>query len=270
MAAPNIIPRLPIEILEQILASAWHMPLSSTDRITLMRSSMLVNSTWADIFALISERDVYIPSSAFCDHFIQRLRAPAPNSPAASSSFLSRFFRGFQDRRKPQVRSANLACQSLRIEIVNVDVHPDKHNRTRLAALPLQITHLELRYTFSPGMPPWLVKSLQEKQERQRSIGLMLRSITNLTVIGAGANTISDMLRVSQCSDISVVNEFEYLVVYTAAPLMGLGMVKWEIMVFVASRRQRAKMHFNDFGSFRRPMKANPVKSAGRTDEEEL
>ncbi|KAJ7483377.1 hypothetical protein FB451DRAFT_1439317 [Mycena latifolia] len=239
MAAPNIIPRLPIEILEKILASAWHMPLSSTDRITLMRSSMLVNSTWAEIFTFISERDVYIPSSAFCVHFIQRLRAPVPNSPAASSSFLSRFFRGFQDQRKPRVRSANLACQSLTIEIVNVDVHPDKHNRTRmpmggvlddllenldarslapnlhrltieypdagfddifhraaLAALPSQITHLELRYAFSPKMPPWLVKSLQEKQERQRSIGLMLSSITNLAVIGAGENTVSDMLRV--------------------------------------------------------------------------
>ncbi|KAJ7483351.1 hypothetical protein FB451DRAFT_1234192 [Mycena latifolia] len=241
MPAQSIIPQLPVELIEQIISSAWHMPLPSTDRITLMRSSMLVNSTWADIFDLISSRDVYIPSSAFCDYFIQRLRGQTPPANTTPPSyFLSRFL-GFKQPSKRTIppRSANLACQSLTIQIANVDVHPDKHNRTRipmgsvldellenldarslapnlrrltieyldagfddvfhragLAALPSQITHLELRYAFSPEMPPWLVKSLQEKQERQRSIGLMLPSITNLTVIGAGESTISDMLRV--------------------------------------------------------------------------
>ncbi|KAJ7483419.1 hypothetical protein FB451DRAFT_106158 [Mycena latifolia] len=242
MPAQSIIPQLPVELMEQIISGAWHMPLSSTDRITFMRSSMLVNSTWADIFDLISSRDVYMPSSAFCDYFIQRLRGQTPPaSTTPPSSFLRRFLRGFKQpsKRTTQPRSANVACQSLTIQIANVDGHPDKHNRVRtpmggvldellenldarslapnlrrltieyldagfddifhragLAALPSQITHLEVRYAFSRKMPPWLVKSLQEKQERQRSIGLMLPSITNLTVIGAGENTVSDMLRV--------------------------------------------------------------------------
>ncbi|KAJ6568426.1 hypothetical protein DFH09DRAFT_918112 [Mycena vulgaris] len=214
MAAQN--PHLPVELMEEIIATAWHLPLSSRDRITFMRSSLLVNSTWADTFDLVSSRDVFIPSSAFCDHWIQRLRAPTPSVP----------------------RSANLACQSITIQLANVDVHPDKHNRMRmpmgavldnllenldarslapnlrrltieyldatfgdvfhragLAALPSQITHLELRYSFGSETPAWLVKALKDKEERQRNIGWVSRSITDLSVVGAGENTVSDMLR---------------------------------------------------------------------------
>ncbi|KAJ6468705.1 hypothetical protein DFH09DRAFT_1111361 [Mycena vulgaris] len=101
----QIIPPLPVELMEKIITTAWHMPLSSTDRITFMRSSIL------------------------------------------------------------------------------------------LAAPPSQITHLELRYSFSAETPAWLVKSLQDKQEKKRNLGWALRSITDLSVVGAGASTVSDMLR---------------------------------------------------------------------------
>ncbi|KAJ7483457.1 hypothetical protein FB451DRAFT_1234673 [Mycena latifolia] len=238
MPAQNATSQLPVELVERIISTAWHMPLSSDERITFMRSSVLVNSTWADIFDLVSSRDIYIPSSAFCDHFIQQLRAPEPNATALPSSFLSHFFRGFQKPSEPtiQARSANLACQSLTIQIANIAVHPDKHNRSRLpmgavlddlletldahslapnlrrlsieyldagfddvfhraglAALPSQITHLEVRYSFSA--PVWLVEALRKKQETQRNIGWVLQSITDLSVIGAGENTVSDLLR---------------------------------------------------------------------------
>ncbi|KAJ7114044.1 hypothetical protein C8R44DRAFT_984596 [Mycena epipterygia] len=238
MAAQQITPRVPVELMEHIITSAWHMPLSSDERITFMRSSMLVNSTWADIFDLVSSRDVYIPSSAFCDHFIQRLRAQPP--PDFPSSLLSSFLRSFQRPSKPPIepRSANLACQSLTIQIANVDVHPDKNGRPRLpmgavfddllenldarslapnlrrlnieyldagfddifhrtgiAVLPSQIKNLEVHYSFSAATPVWLVDSLCDKQERQRNIGWVSRSIINLSVIGAGLNTREDLLR---------------------------------------------------------------------------
>ncbi|KAJ7114072.1 hypothetical protein C8R44DRAFT_630678 [Mycena epipterygia] len=240
MAAQHTIPRLPVELIEQIILSAWRMPLSSDERLTFMRSSILVNSTWADIFDLISSRDVYIPSSAFCDHFIQRLRAQPPAA-APSSPFLTSFLRRFQWPSEPPIkpRSANLACQSLTIQIANVDVHPDKNSRTRLpmgavlddllenldarslapnlrrltieyldagfddifrrdglGALPTHITHLEVLFSFSPEMPPWLVTSLREKQQRQRAIAWVSPSIENVSICGAGENTIRDLLRV--------------------------------------------------------------------------
>ncbi|KAJ6580808.1 hypothetical protein B0H19DRAFT_1017280 [Mycena capillaripes] len=248
MVAHKIIPQLPVELLEAIISTAWHMSLSSDERITLMRSSALVNSTWADIFDLISSRDVYIPSAAFCDHFIQRLRDQTPAVPP-SSSVIERFLR-FRRPSKPSTplirRSANLACRSLTIQIANVDIHPDKNSRMRLpmgatlddllenldaralapnlrrlsieyldagfedvfqraglAALPTQITHLDLRYSFSAETPLWLAESLRKKQERLRHIGWIARSVTHLSIVGAGENTVQDALRV--CPNIQVL-----------------------------------------------------------------
>ncbi|KAJ7691977.1 hypothetical protein B0H17DRAFT_1062349 [Mycena rosella] len=234
-------PQLPVELVERIISTAWHMPLSSDERISFMRSSMLVNSTWADTLDLVSSRDVYIPSSAFCDYFIQQLRAQAPAAATTSpSSFLSSFLRGANQppKRTMRRRPANLACKSMTIQIANVMTHPDKHthprlpmgavldelletldarslapnlrrltieyldagftdvfHRTGLAALPPQVTHLELRYAFSADTPVWLVEALREKQTRQRHIGWISKSITHLSVIGAGKNTVSDLLR---------------------------------------------------------------------------
>ncbi|KAJ6580789.1 hypothetical protein B0H19DRAFT_1369289 [Mycena capillaripes] len=240
MVAHKIISQLPVELLEAIISTAWHMSLSSDERITLMRSLALVNSTWAHIFDLVSSRDVYIPSAAFCDHFIQRLRDQPPAVPPSSSVF-GRFLDRFRRQFKPslEARSANLACQSLTIQIINGDIHPDKNGRMRLpmgavlddllenldarslapnmrrlsieyldagfedvfqraglAALPTQITHIELRYSFSAETPHWLVESLRRKQEMQRYIGWIARSITHLSIVGAGENTVQDALRV--------------------------------------------------------------------------
>ncbi|KAJ7143323.1 hypothetical protein C8R43DRAFT_1199327 [Mycena crocata] len=232
----STIPQLPVELMEKIIFTAWHLPLTSEERITLIRSSALVNFTWADIFDLISSRDVYIPSSAFCDHFLQRLRVQSPEVPAPS--YIGSFLRHFRKPTKITQRPANLACQSISIRIANVDVHPDKNGRMRLpmgavldellenldahalapnlrrltidyldagfddvfqraglAALPSQITTLELHYSFSADVPAWLIKALQEKQEKQRHIGWISRSVTNLFVSGAGENTVRDIAR---------------------------------------------------------------------------
>jgi hypothetical protein len=247
------IPQLPSELIEAIISAAWRMQMSSSERITFMRASMLVNSTWADIFDLVSSRDVYIPSGAFCDHFIQRLRAQPP-AVVPPSSYFGWFLDYFQGPSKPpiQARSANLACQSITIRIPNPGVHPEKYKpmhltmggvldhllenldvwelapnlrrfsieyvdtgfddvfkREGLAALPTQITHLELRYSFNDATPSWLADSLRKKQERQRHIKWIARSVTRLSISGAGENTIQDVLRACPNAQILEVDSCE-------------------------------------------------------------
>ncbi|KAJ7743747.1 hypothetical protein B0H14DRAFT_3607187 [Mycena olivaceomarginata] len=99
-----IIPQLPVELITEILSAAWHMPLSTTERITFMRSSALVNSTWADIFNLVALRDVYIPSAAFSDHFLQCLRAQ-PTTAASSSGSFGRLLDCFRSPARPHIQS---------------------------------------------------------------------------------------------------------------------------------------------------------------------
>ncbi|KAJ7080743.1 hypothetical protein B0H15DRAFT_786997 [Mycena belliarum] len=226
MPSNNTIPRLPVELLEEIISFAWHLPLPSSERIMLMRSSALVNSTWADIFDLLSSRDVYVPSSAFADHFLQRLRAQPPAGPTQ------------------MLRSANVACQTLTIQLANdnganeharvpmgsvlddllegfdawslapnlrrltveyLDVgFDDVFRRISLAALPVQVTHLELLYSFSPGMLARPLRSLQELKEAKQSLKWTSTNIKNVSVVGAGEKTVKNLSRA--CPNAQVVS----------------------------------------------------------------
>ncbi|KAF8210980.1 hypothetical protein K438DRAFT_1752722 [Mycena galopus ATCC 62051] len=112
-----------------------------------MHSSVLVNSTWADIFNLVSSRDVYIPSAAFGDHFIHR---------ACWASSVA------QRNHRSRYHAPNLRRLSIEYVAAGFD---DIFNRVGLAALPPQTTHLDVRYSFSYMMPTWL-ESLKEKQEK--------------------------------------------------------------------------------------------------------
>ncbi|KAJ7811236.1 hypothetical protein B0H14DRAFT_2523895 [Mycena olivaceomarginata] len=226
------IPQLPVELITEVISTVWHMPLSRKERITLMQSSALLNSTWADIFDLVSSRDVYIPSAAFCEHFIQRLRIqPSAIAPPSVFRTLLNLLQGLAKPSLHPVRSANLACrghmrltmggvlESLletldagslapnlrRLSIEYLDTgFDDIFDRDALAALPLQISHLDVRYAFSVGMPTWLVESLRKKQERRRNFVWKAPGVTRLSVIGAGKNTIRDLL--VTCSNVKTVD----------------------------------------------------------------
>ncbi|KAJ7621988.1 hypothetical protein DFH06DRAFT_769792 [Mycena polygramma] len=240
MVAQNTIPRLPVELVEAIITAAWHMSLSSDERITFMHSSTLVNSAWADTYDSVSSRDVYIPSAAFCDHFIRRLReTPAP----VPSSCIKRFLRRFRTPAKPSLkrRSSNISCQSLTIQIPQfnddlyknggiclpylpmgavldnlleqLDAHSlvpnlrrlsieyrdaavdDIFHRTGMAALPPQITHLDLRFSFSAVAPTCLIVSLREWAERRKHASWIARSVTHLSIDGAGKDVIQAALK---------------------------------------------------------------------------
>ncbi|KAJ7208775.1 hypothetical protein B0H12DRAFT_1079900 [Mycena haematopus] len=260
MTSTKTIPQLPVELVAEIISTTWHMPLSQRERITFMRSSALVNSTWADIFDLVSSRDVYIPSAAFCDHFIHRLRLRQPALAAPSTySFFGMFLRRSRGPAKQPMPTANLACQSpsttrpcgafnsLTIQIINEDVYPGVHTpmrlpmggvleslletldawslapnlrrlsieyhdtgfddiftRVGLAALPPQIAHLDVRYSFSDTMPPWLVEAVRRKKERRRRFGWNAPAVTRLSVFGAGENTVRDLR--AMCPNAQIVN----------------------------------------------------------------
>jgi hypothetical protein len=259
MASHKTIPQLPAELMEAIISAAWRLPMSSNERILFMRASALVNSTWADVFDLVSSRDVYIPSGQFCDHFIQRLRTgtqpPAVAPPYSYFGWFFDYFRGPVSKPSiEQARSANLACQSITIQITNpakcigqksgspmrlpmsgvldhllenIDVwsltpnlrrlsieyvdagFEDIFKRAGLAALPTQLTHLDLRYAFNDATPGWFVDSLRMRQERQRWIWWIAPFVTRLSVSGAGENTVQDVLRVCPNAQILEVDGCE-------------------------------------------------------------
>nr|GAT42698.1 predicted protein [Mycena chlorophos] len=130
---------LPVEILQAIIETMWHMPLTSSERTTLITSSALVNSIWADIFDLVSSRNVYLTSPVLAERFLEQIRAPPQPTPKKkiSASFLRRWFRPQKTHRLPK-RRPNLACQTLTIGIYNPNVHP--HHK--------MLPHLPMGFVF--------------------------------------------------------------------------------------------------------------------------
>jgi len=66
--------QLPTEIIEKIIKGHWALNLSTSERISFMCTSMLVNSTWMALYISISSADVYIPSEGYAHKIIDILQ----------------------------------------------------------------------------------------------------------------------------------------------------------------------------------------------------
>ncbi|KAK0200320.1 hypothetical protein DFS33DRAFT_142135 [Desarmillaria ectypa] len=69
MSPSSIVTKLPPEIIEHIIFSLWSLDLTTTERIHLITSSVLVNHAWAELFLRASWRDVSIPTLPFVMHY---------------------------------------------------------------------------------------------------------------------------------------------------------------------------------------------------------
>lgn len=203
---------LPVELIERILFLCWAMPLSIDDRIRLMTSASLVNSSWGWIFLRVSSRDVYVPCPSFAHHFLRILRPQSlpnvlcrsltvqiinpnstPPSVAAESPMekaLATLLYRFHDISAPAVPNLR------RIHIEYRDTGFDcVFDNWTLVAFPPQITELELSYSFSLAMPPWLRSTLRSKHKRQTDRPPWITpSVRTLTILGGSESLVLDMV----------------------------------------------------------------------------
>ncbi|KAJ7334067.1 hypothetical protein DFH08DRAFT_707585 [Mycena albidolilacea] len=192
---------LPVELIERTLFLCWTMPLSMADRIRLMTSAPLVNSSWGWIFLRVSSRDVYVPCPSFAHHFLQILRPQSlPNvlcrsltpkfDAAAGSRRVAELLHRFHDISAPAVPNLR------RIHIEYRDMGFDcVFDNWTLVAFPPQVTELELSYSFSPAMPPWLRSTLRSKHKRQTDRPPWITpSVRTLTILGGSESLVLDMV----------------------------------------------------------------------------
>ncbi|KAF9266319.1 hypothetical protein L218DRAFT_997076 [Marasmius fiardii PR-910] len=69
-----LIPDLPIEIVQGSFEHLWLSPLSSHDRKTLIRTSLLVSKRWTSLFNEIGSKDVYLVSPSHARRFLSVLQ----------------------------------------------------------------------------------------------------------------------------------------------------------------------------------------------------
>ncbi|KAF8643315.1 hypothetical protein AX16_009099 [Volvariella volvacea WC 439] len=101
---------LPFKALEDIIYFSWHLPLSGTQRVDLMKNMPLVNSDFYTIFRQVSMTDVIIPHPKYILRLFQILKTDLQDSLSLPKSAYNQIF------------SANKACRSITFTYHLLDV----------------------------------------------------------------------------------------------------------------------------------------------------
>ena len=166
-------PLFAVELLEEILTTAWLSKMSPDERHTLAISNLLVSKLWTEIFRRVSNQHVFVSSFKSLEVWEQSLQGRVPYSRYAIR----------QDAHPPNL------CRSLTRQ--TSDFRPVKHQRSlyrellsTLHALPylpnlrdltfecflpgepcsrdvsLPVIHLAVEYTFQPDAYTWFIDAL--------------------------------------------------------------------------------------------------------------
>ncbi|KAK1226820.1 hypothetical protein PQX77_010176 [Marasmius sp. AFHP31] len=215
---------LPIEVIEHILSLLWSSPLSRPQRATLIKSSLLVSSTWQSIFVKIAATDVYVLSPSHGIAFLDMLRGrnltkinypfdtlcrsltiqhendhllPGPDSQEEQPmglifrDIIAELYR--LPERLSMLRRITLELQDYLMETVF------ERNHALFSHFPSQVTELELKFSYGIETDPLVVSAIKSRGyekfglEKVRSTGL---SVKRLTVLGTSSGVAKEVLDV--------------------------------------------------------------------------
>ncbi|KAK2463631.1 hypothetical protein APHAL10511_004382 [Amanita phalloides] len=212
----------PAELVEEIIKSAWSLPLCADDRIILMTSLSMVHSIWRQAYIQVSSRDVYIPCVSYHDRFLGILRreckfydkdtqacmeskcrsitfniehppvpqvGPTIDYPAAKAMADLLYF--LSDDQFPSVPN----LRKIAIYYHNMNF-ADIFENLRLSDFPSQVVELEIFHTFSPQVPKFLVLALRNKDESHLHLFWRMPHIRHLTLVGVGCDYVANMVAV--------------------------------------------------------------------------
>ncbi|THU90552.1 hypothetical protein K435DRAFT_864183 [Dendrothele bispora CBS 962.96] len=210
--------QFPTEILERIIQEHWALILTTRERVSFMRNSMLVNSTWMSLYMRASCTDIHIPSFRYVlklINIIQRnsviynkfapglhdnlcrsitFRRDYESGPIDTSmytiiQFLSKTIQGIN--RLPHLRrfSFELVDQTLNAIFPIGNIIPFH--------FPSNITTLEVLFHYSPSIL-FCPESMKQTLLNVEPSGLFIGSlpfIRTLRVHGANAGSMRDLVR---------------------------------------------------------------------------
>jgi hypothetical protein len=232
----NAIPLFPVELLENIISEAWSSPLTADERITLMTASLLVNKTWSAVFTRVSSKDVHIPCESYAEQLFRVLREESPiydeqtrslpdrlchsltfkihADPLKGSTPIQLF--GLNHRMAETMGNTLYAIHTIgyfpnlrRVCIEYVDWgYEDIIDHYRLIAFPEQVTEFELKFSFSKNIPQSTVDTLRANYVRHDCLPWHMSSIRCLTILGAGADFVTDIAKTCNNSKMLITDVY--------------------------------------------------------------
>ncbi len=214
---------IPADLVASIVSILWSFRLPRDERITLMKSMPLFNSTWRNAYIRASTKDVYIPCASYANHVFSILcgesrfhdmthlearcrsitfvvsRPGAPqqgsttNHPAGiAMAEILRFISHNQTSYVPNLHKIAIHYHNIGFD--------DIFEHSRLVDFPSQVTELEIVHTFSQEMPDFLKSELRDKDEKGGWPCYLskwhLPNIGHLTMAGVGVCYVAMMVTV--------------------------------------------------------------------------
>ncbi|KAM6497011.1 hypothetical protein JOM56_007484 [Amanita muscaria] len=208
----------PNELVEAFIDTTWSLPLSAEERISLMTTLPLVNTSWRDAYSHVSSKDIHIPCAAFGHHLLHTILPDVRNIELCRTRCRSITFTvdhpatpvvgGDSDDGHGHLSSSIDAIEDIFYAIeyprfpnlrrIAIHYHnanfDDIFKNTRLDGLPLQVTSLEVAHIFSPNVPPFLVLAMRHKHHAQLGIPWRMHHVKRLSLGGVGSDYVADMI----------------------------------------------------------------------------
>ncbi|KAF8627809.1 hypothetical protein AX15_004234 [Amanita polypyramis BW_CC] len=234
----------PPELVEVFVGAAWSMPLSADDRISLMLSLSLVNSTWKCAYTRVSSKDVHIPCTSYWDHYFSILRRECPFYSKETQALVESRCRSVtftiehvpSPQQGPTINLSTAKAMSDMLYFVSDDQSPflpnlrkvaiHYHNMSfddifenfRLVDFPSQVNTLEIIHTFSSNTPSFLVSAMRDKPGNHLSLSWRMPHIHHLTLAGVGSDYVADMVAVCPKLRVLEVGLAPDTAIYTYVP----------------------------------------------------
>ncbi|KDQ24680.1 hypothetical protein PLEOSDRAFT_161285 [Pleurotus ostreatus PC15] len=225
-------PDLPIEIISKIVSLCWLSPLTNVERITFMKSSVLVSKAWTILYSEVAFKDAFIPSLGYAKYFHNLLDDASAIFDADVHSMPDKHCRSltFQIERptvelllKREVQYSPDNNKSIfdlldwvidipylphlrRVSVKYLDCgYTDLFDNMRLVTFPPSVTDLDISYTFRPNVPSHFIHQLQKTYPATSPEGLPLNHVKKLSVFGGGVSATLALL-VTSCVGLDAVH----------------------------------------------------------------
>ena len=183
---------LPVELLYDVVESAWSSTLTPSERVQFMTTSRLISKAWSAIYDSVFATHIHIPSKSFYYHLFNDISRDfsrcqcvtftvyggllpdgTETLPPRSLEFIHHF-----DMKKL------ISLQTLNVVYYNA-AFPDPCAQGFFVAMPDFLSELKISYTFSPDIPPSLIQDLRRSFSRSYKVRYVEPEVGTLEINGA-------------------------------------------------------------------------------------
>jgi hypothetical protein len=183
---------LPVELLYDVVETAWSSTLTPAERVEFMKTSRLISKTWSAIYDTVFSVDVHIPSKSFYYRLFNDISRDFSRCRCITFTVCGGLLPDGTDPLPP--RSLEFIHHFDMKKLTSLDTlsivyynaaFPDPCAQGFFIAMPDFLSELKISYTFSPDIPTSLVQDLRRNFSRSYKVRYVEPEVGTLEINGA-------------------------------------------------------------------------------------